>query len=76
MGGIGEERHKALNTKKEITHIVGIISGIMIVTGLTVNISGVGANLGVPIGAVGLLASITAIIINEFISNKKKDIYD
>ena len=71
-----KKKYKALNTKKVISIVAGIITGILGVTsGITLTATGVGAIAGVPVIATsGLLISITVTVINEYIS-KLKELY-
>ena len=69
-----KKKYKALNTKKGISIIAGIISGILgVSSGITLTATGVGAIAGVPVIATsGLLISIAVTAINEYISKLKE----
>ena len=69
-----KKKYKALNTKKGISIVAGIISGILgVSSGITLTATGVGAIAGVPIiASSGLLISIAVTIINEYISKLKE----
>ena len=69
-----KKKNKALNTKKGVSIIAGIISGILgVSSGITLTATGVGAIAGVPVIATsGLLISITVTVINEYISKLKE----
>ena len=69
-----KKKYKALNTKKGVSIITGIITGILGVTsGITLTATGVGAIAGVVIiGSTGVLISIAVTIINEYISKLKE----
>ena len=69
-----KKKYKALNTKKSISIVAGIISGILgVSSGITLTATGVGAIAGVPIiASSGLLISIAVTIINEYISKLKE----
>ena len=69
-----KKNHKSLNTKKGISIIAGIISGILgVSSGITLTATGVGAIGGVPVIATsGLLISIAVTAINEYISKLKE----
>ena len=69
-----KKKYKALNTKKCVSIIAGIISGILGVTsGIILTATGVGAIAGVPIiASSGLLISIAVTVINEYISKLKE----
>ena len=69
-----KKKYKALNTKKGISIIAGIISGILgVSSGITLTATGVGAIAGVPVIATsGLLISIAVTAINEYISKIKE----
>ena len=69
-----KKKYKALNTKKGISIIAGIIIGILgVSSGITLTATGVGAIAGVPVIATsGLLISIAVTAINEYISKLKE----
>ena len=69
-----KKKNKALNTKKGVSIVAGIITGILGVTScITLTATGVGAFAGVPVIATsGLLISITVTVINEYISKLKE----
>ena len=69
-----KKKYKSLNTKKGISIIAGIISGILgVSSGITLTATGVGAIAGVPVIATsGLLISIAVTAINEYISKLKE----
>ena len=69
-----KKKFKSLNTKKGISIVAGIISGILGVSSeITLTATGVGAIAGVPIiASSGLLISIAVTIINEYISKLKE----
>ena len=69
-----KKKYKALNTKKGISIIAGIISGILgVSSGITLTATGVGAIAGVQVIATsGLLISIAVTAINEYISKLKE----
>ena len=69
-----KKKYKALNTKKGVSIIAGIISGILgVSSGITLTATGVGAIAGVPVIATsGLLISIAVTAINEYISKLKE----
>ena len=69
-----KKKFKSLNTKKGISIVAGIISGILgVSSGITLTATGVGAIAGVPIiASSGLLISIAVTIINEYISKLKE----
>ena len=69
-----KKKYKALNTKKGVSTITRIITGILGVTsGITLTATGVGAIAGVVIiGSTGVLISIAVTIINEYISKLKE----
>ena len=69
-----KKRYKSLNTKKGISIVAGIISGILgVSSGITLTATGVGAVVGVPvIASSGLLISIAVTVINEYISKLKE----
>ena len=69
-----KKKYKSLNTKKGISIIAGIISGILgVSSGITLTATGVGAIAGVPVKATsGLLISIAVTAINEYISKLKE----
>ena len=69
-----KKKYKALNTKKGISIVAGVISGILgISSGITLTATGVGAIAGVPvIASSGLLISIAVTVINEYISKLKE----
>ena len=69
-----KKKYKSLNTKKGISIIAGIISGILgVSSGITLTATGVGAIAGVPVIATsGLLISIAVTANNEYISKLKE----
>ena len=69
-----KKKYKSLNTKKGISIVAGIISGILgVSSGITLTATGVGAIAGVPIiASSGLLISIAVTVINEYISKLKE----
>ena len=69
-----KKKYKALNTKKGISIIAGIISGILgVSSGIAVTATGVGAIAGVAIiGSTGVLISIAVTAIKEYISKLKE----
>ena len=69
-----KKKYKSFNTKKGISIIAGIISGILgVSSGITLTATGVGAIAGVPIiASSGLLISIAVTVINEYISKLKE----
>ena len=69
-----KKKYKALNTKKGVSIVAGIISGILgVSSGITLTATGVGAIAGVPVIATsGLLISIAVTAINEYISKLKE----
>ena len=68
-----KKKHKALNTKKGVSIVAGIINEFLgVSSGITLTATGVGAIAGVPIiGASGLKISIAVTVINEYISIKR-----
>ena len=69
-----KKKYKAHNTKKGISIVAGIISGILgVSSGITLTATGVGAIAGVSvIASSGLLISIAVTAINEYISKLKE----
>ena len=69
-----KKKYKSLNTKKGISIVAGIISGILgVSSGITLTATGVGAVSGVlVIASSGLLILIAVTVINEYISKLKE----
>ena len=69
-----KKKYKSLNSKKGISIVAGIISGILgVSSGITLTATSVGGIAGVPIIATsGLLISIAVTVINERISKLKE----
>ena len=69
-----KKKYKSLNTKKGISIVAGIISGILgVSSGINLRATGVGAVAGIPvIASSGLLISIAVTVFNEYISKLKE----